>query len=89
MHFMLQVEMSRWIGKAPFNNLLESIRAVQKADFEKLLAEREASGDTQPAVPTVWLRKDRPAPGSESSSAAPGAKASLQAADASRNTHIY
>ena len=39
----VMVELSRWIGKAPFHNLLESVRTAQKTEFEKLLAEREES----------------------------------------------
>lgn len=58
----LLVDLCRWIGKPPFNALLESIKPVQKQEFEKLLADKES----EPApTPTIWLRKDRPKPGDE------------------------
>lgn len=60
----LMLEISKWIGVAPFHSLLESIRAVQKADFEKSVAERDAQGPAA-LIPTVWLRSQRPAPGTD------------------------
>jgi hypothetical protein len=51
-------------GRAPLNSLLDSIRSAQKTDFEKIITEREQEAQA-PLLPTVWLRKDRPAPGSE------------------------
>ena len=30
------------VGKAPLHNLLESIKPVQKSEFEKLVAEKES-----------------------------------------------
>lgn len=62
----LMGELVRWIGKAPFNTLLENIRDAQKADFEKICTERASEGKP---VPTLWLRKDRPAAGGVSSTA--------------------
>lgn len=60
----LMLEMTKWIGVAPFHTLLESIRAVQKAEFEKGVSEREAQGPLI-LVPSVWLRIERPAPGTD------------------------
>lgn len=61
----LMVEMHRWIGRAPFTGLLDNIRSAQKTDFERIVSEKEAAGEQGPLVPTVWLRKERPAPGTE------------------------
>ena len=61
----LMVELTRWIGKGPFAALLENFRSAQKSEFDKMCGEQEAAGASTPVVPTVWLRKDRPAPGSE------------------------
>ena len=56
------LELSRWIGRAPLQALLEggSIRSAQKTEFDRLFGEREGSGGAP--TPTVWLRKDRPSP---------------------------
>ena len=61
----LILEISKWIGMAPFHSLLENIRAVQKTDIEKKVADRDAAGPIV-LIPTVWLRSQRPAPGSAS-----------------------
>lgn len=37
----LIVEMTRWIGRAPFNNLIDGMRSAQKTDFERLVATKE------------------------------------------------
>jgi cytoskeleton-associated protein 5 len=34
--FSLMIEMTRWIGRVPFNAMLENIRSAQKTEFEKL-----------------------------------------------------
>ena len=65
----LALELARWIGKAPLHALLDSVRSAQKTEFEKAYSEREAEGATPP-VPTVWLRKERPAEGAEAGAAA-------------------
>ena len=59
----LMLELSRWIGRAPLQALLEggSIRSAQKTEFDRLFGEREGAGGVP--TPTVWLRKDRPSPG--------------------------
>ena len=56
----LMLELSRWIGRAPLNALLEggSIRSAQKTEFDRLFGEQESAGGVP--TPTVWLRKDRP-----------------------------
>jgi cytoskeleton-associated protein 5 len=61
----LMVDMSIWIGRAPFNSVLDGIRTAQKTEFEKLVAEREAESAGKSMSPSLWLKKDRPAPGSE------------------------
>lgn len=62
----LMLEMTRWIGKAPFNSLLETVRSAQKTEFERMCTERESSDQASSVpIPTVWLRKERPAPGTE------------------------
>jgi hypothetical protein len=77
----LMVDMSMWIGRAPFNSLLDSVRSAQKTEFEKLASEKEAEMQANAVilVPTLWLRKDRPAPGS---AAATGATAAAGGAGA-------
>lgn len=40
----LAVDLAQWIGRPPFNTLLESLRSAQKSDFERLVTEREAAG---------------------------------------------
>jgi len=67
----LLVDLAKWIGKAPLNSLLESVRSAQKSDFERLFAERDAADSSKP-VPSLWLRKDRPAPGSAEEAALNG-----------------
>ena len=59
----LMLELSKWIGTSPFHSLLDSIRAVQKSEFETKVAERTAEGPIT-LCPTIWLRRERPAPGS-------------------------
>lgn len=56
----LTVEMHKWIGVAPLQALVDSLRTAQKTDFEKILSERV---DTGRPVPTVYTRKERPAVG--------------------------
>ncbi len=61
----LIVELQRWIGKAPFTALVEGMRTAQKTEFEKLCSDIEAQGLGAP-VPSLYLRKSRPAPGAVS-----------------------
>lgn len=58
------VELYKWIGRAPFNSLVESMRPAQKTEFEKLCSEHDASGSGVP-TPSLYLRKNRPVPGSD------------------------
>lgn len=83
MAMSLIVEISKWIGVAPFHSLLESIRPVQKTEFEKLITERDAQGPVV-LLPTVWLRSQRPAPGSKSATEGQLAKTANDA-DAARD----
>ena len=39
----LAVDLAQWIGRPPFNSLLETLRSAQKSDFERLVTEREAA----------------------------------------------
>lgn len=64
--FLLLAELVRWIGKSPFLTIIENLRPAQKTELEKLFSESESS--SRP-VPTVYLRKSRPAPGSIEASA--------------------
>ncbi len=58
---LLMLEMTKWIGKAPFNNLLDNVmRSAQKTEFEKLYSESTAVPSRAP-TPSLWLRKERPA----------------------------
>eukprot|EP01041_Mallomonas_annulata_P000127 gene127-202_t len=68
------VDISKWIGKAPLNNLLEAIKPVQKEQFEKLFAEKQAEPTP---TPSLWLRKDRPKPGDENSAVNTQSKAEV------------
>jgi hypothetical protein len=43
--FALMLELSKWIGIAPFNILLNAIRTAQKSQFERLCAERGNEGN--------------------------------------------
>ena len=52
----LIVELHRWIGQAPLQSLLETLRPAQQNDFEKLVATKNT--DSNP-IPTLGLRKDR------------------------------
>lgn len=71
----LSVEIYRWIRQAPLQAMLDGLRTAQKSDFEKIIAEKAESFAASAAVPTLYLRKERPAPGSEAPSAAIGASA--------------
>lgn len=42
--FSLMLELTKWIGIAPFNILLNAIRSAQKTEFERLLSERGNEG---------------------------------------------
>ena len=64
---LLLVDLCRWVGKAPLHALVDALRSAQKAEFERILAEREAAAaaaKTAKPTPTLYLRKDRPEPGS-------------------------
>jgi hypothetical protein len=77
---LLLVDLCRWIGKPPLHSLLEKLRSAQTSDFDRLFAEKEGEGKP---TPSLWLRKDRPAPGSEPV-AGGGAKAGASADDDGR-----
>jgi cytoskeleton-associated protein 5 len=78
--FLLLVELVRWIGKSPFLSIIDNLRPAQKTEVEKLFSENESS--SRP-VPTIYLRKLRPAPGAEESSPVAGKSAKAAAAAAS------
>lgn len=53
----IMVEMHKWIGRAPLEQLIEnSLRSAQKTEFDRIVAELPT---TRP-VPTIWQRKSRP-----------------------------
>lgn len=76
----LAVEVYRWIRQAPLQAMLDGLRTAQKTDFERIVAEKSEEFASRAAVPTVYLRKERPAPGSEAAQAAAGAAAGPAAA---------
>jgi cytoskeleton-associated protein 5 len=78
----LMVELQRWIGKAPFNSLLESLRPAQKTDFERLCGEADAASGGSTPVPSLYLRKNRPAPGSVATEVVTSVKAGKVSASA-------
>lgn len=59
---LLLVDIFRWIGKTPLHSLLEKLRSAQTSEFDRMCAEKE--GEPRP-TPSLWLRKERPLPGSE------------------------
>lgn len=66
----LSVEIYRWIRQAPLQAMLDGLRTAQKSDFEKIIAEKAEAFAASTAVPTLYLRKERPAPGSITAAAA-------------------
>jgi hypothetical protein len=78
----VMAELYKSIGKAPFNSLLDSMRPAQKIEFEKQCGEFDALG-SGPPLPTLYLRKSRPAPGAvAAASAAPAGGAGAAPAGA-------
>lgn len=65
----LMLEITRWIGTAPFAAVLDSIKPVQKAEFESLVAAREPE-EGKPK-PSLYLRKEREAATSLKESGSP------------------
>jgi cytoskeleton-associated protein 5 len=66
----LTVEIYRWIKQAPLQAMLDGLRTAQKSDFEKFIGEKSDEFASRPTAPTVYLRKERPAPGSAAAEAA-------------------
>lgn len=67
-------ELYKWIGRAPFNSVVDGMRPAQKVEFEKLCGEFDAQGTGVPK-PSLYLRKSRPAPGSEADASTTAAAA--------------
>ena len=55
----LMLEMTKWIGTAPFTAVLETFKPVQKVEFETLYAARDPE-EGKPK-PSLYLRKERAA----------------------------
>ena len=72
----LLLEVHRWIGQAPLQSLLDSLRTAQKAEFEKALASRPAEESAAPPTPSLYLRKDRAA--AQQAAAAAAAAAAVE-----------
>ena len=60
----LIVEIYRWIRQAPLQGLLDSLRSAQKSDFERIVTEKADEFSANSPKPSLYLRKERPAPGS-------------------------
>lgn len=58
----LCVEMHRWVGLQTLASLVDSLRSAQKTDFDRLIADRPVTSTPRP-LPSLYTRKDRPAPG--------------------------
>lgn len=52
----LAVEIARWVGMAPLQSTIDSLRSAQQTQFQSLVADIEAG---KPPLPTVGLRKDQ------------------------------
>jgi hypothetical protein len=81
----LMLEITKWIGTAPFAAVLDSIKPVQKAEFETFCAARDPE-EAKPR-PSLYLRKERAAAiraeeSSESSTTAGGGGGSSKKAAA-------
>ncbi len=63
----LLIETARWVGSQPLQvAVLDKLRSSQKSDFEQLLSKIS----TEPAIPTVWLRKMRLSSGASNAATA-------------------
>jgi cytoskeleton-associated protein 5 len=76
----LTVEIYRWIRLPPLQGMLDGLRTAQKSDFEKIIGEKNEEFTSTPAVPSLYLRKERP---SASALAAAAAAAASNASAAS------
>ena len=54
---LLLLDISKWIGKAPLNSIIDNLRDVQKLQFEKSFSEIDMT--TIALRPTIYLRKDK------------------------------
>lgn len=69
----LAVELARWVGTAPLQSTLDSLRSAQQTQFQSLIADIEVG---KPPLPTVGLRKDRAKLAQQQQAAAGAATAS-------------